>query len=118
MSDLAIDTLVGLTTRLREAGDAATASEALALAQTIAKDESLVPTRALGAALIDLASALVPWGPGPAVQALFVQAERVLKAAGDARITFRTRVGRQVTLPLSSLKPVQLPGEPVIVISR
>ena len=27
-------------------------------------------------------------------------------------------VGRQVTLPLSSLKPVQLPGEPVIVISR
>src|SRR5690606_23848112 len=57
MSDLAIDTLVGLTTRLREAGDAATASEAL-----------------------------VPWGPGPAVQALFVQAERVLKAAGDARI--------------------------------
>ena len=46
MSDLAIDTLVGLTTRLREAGDAATASEALALAQTIAQDESLVPTRA------------------------------------------------------------------------
>lgn len=86
MSDLAIDTLVGLTTRLREAGDAATASEALAQAQTIAQEESLVPTRALGAALIDLASALVPWGPGPAVQALFVQAERVLKAAGDARI--------------------------------
>lgn len=86
MSEQAIDTLTALASRVREAGDAATASEVLPQAMAIAQDTTLAPSRQLGAALEDLASALIPLCPGQDVLTLFGHADRLLQVADDTRI--------------------------------
>jgi tetratricopeptide (TPR) repeat protein len=86
MSEEAIQTLEVLARRLREAGDAATAAEVLPQAKAIAQDETLAPSRRLGAALADLAAALVGLGDLEAVRDLFKSGQRVLQSASDTRL--------------------------------
>jgi tetratricopeptide (TPR) repeat protein len=79
--------LAALAQRARaEGADAAVVSEVLTQMQAIAGDESLSPGRALVEALLNAAGALVAAGPPGPVEALFMQAQRVLNASSDARI--------------------------------
>lgn len=83
---MSVAALKTLAERARAAADAASANEVLAEAAPIAHDESLPATRELLAALLDVASSLVPLGAPGAVEDLFLQAQRVLNACSEPGI--------------------------------
>lgn len=92
MSDDALGRLQDLASRAKAAlaaSDAAALNEVVGQARTIGNDASLPASRALGVALLDIATTLAPAGATAQVEGVydvFDAANRALRAAGDAHI--------------------------------
>jgi tetratricopeptide (TPR) repeat protein len=82
----AIAQLKVLCERARTAGDETSAADVAAQVRAIACDASLAPCKALAAAVINAAAALVALGPAGEVQGLFQQAQRIVSASSDASV--------------------------------
>jgi tetratricopeptide (TPR) repeat protein len=96
MSDEAVAALKALSQTASGLTDSAQAGEVLRQAGAIAHDTALVPSRALGLAVLEAATALVSVGEPRRVEDLFLQAKRILEAASDARIDDHLLLWRNV----------------------